>query len=381
MKIVQAQIYPLSIPLIDPIKMSGETINEAKTVVLQLIDDSGLVGWGEASVAPLMTGETLDSLVANLRYLISKVRDLSWGTPLDFSGVFNRVLYGNTSAKSCLQMALLDLHAKQKNLPLWQFLRKNFMGTGFEDPPPLPILRMLGGDEEKELRDAKELRKEGFRHWKIKVGLLPLERDLERVEKLCTLLNGDVISVDANGAMTLENAVKFCTSDKTKLLTFAEQLISANSSELLFRELKQKSKILIGLDESIHGVSEIERFTELKALDGASLKLIKTGGLMEGMECARLLEKNGLKINLACKVAETSISAASTAALGFAIGNVPWGFSMSNQYLRFDICEAALVADKGFLNCKKLALPGIGVNPNSERLKDAIAGGYCVIPC
>jgi len=100
MKIVQAQIYPLSIPLIYPIKMSGETINEAKTVVLRLIDDSGFIGWWEASVAPLMTGETLDSLLGNLRYLLLRVRDLDWKNPCEFNELFNRVLYGNSSVKS-----------------------------------------------------------------------------------------------------------------------------------------------------------------------------------------------------------------------------------------------------------------------------------------
>ena len=57
MKISQARIYPLSIPLVEPIKMSGETIIFASTIVLQLQDSAGKTGWGEASVAPLMTGE------------------------------------------------------------------------------------------------------------------------------------------------------------------------------------------------------------------------------------------------------------------------------------------------------------------------------------
>ena len=381
MKIVQAQIYPLSIPLIYPIKMSGETINEAKTVVLRLIDDSGFIGWGEASVAPLMTGETLDSLLGNLRYLLLRVRDLDWKNPCEFNELFNRVLYGNSSVKSCLQMALLDLHTKHKEIPLWKYLRELFDKPSLENPPMLPILRMIGGSPEKELADAAILRKEGYRHWKIKVGLLPIESDIDRVEALCSVLQGDVVSVDANGAMNLDNAVRFCTSDKTKLLAFAEQLISAKSSVCEFRELKKQSKIPIGLDESIHGVNEIERFIELKSFDGASLKLIKTGGLIESMECAQLLEKNGLKVNLACKVAETSISAAATAALGFAMGNIPWGFSMSNQYLRFDVCEQPLKANQGFLNIEQLIPLGIGIAPEDEILGASLAKGYSIISC
>ena len=72
MKINQATIFPLSIPLLEPIKMAKEVIVDAKTVLLCLSDDEGRQGWGEASVAPLMTGETLDSLLASLKYLVEK---------------------------------------------------------------------------------------------------------------------------------------------------------------------------------------------------------------------------------------------------------------------------------------------------------------------
>ena len=67
MKITQATIFPLSIPLVDPIKMAKELIVDAKTVLLCLTDEEGRQGWGEASVAPLMTGETLESLLASVK--------------------------------------------------------------------------------------------------------------------------------------------------------------------------------------------------------------------------------------------------------------------------------------------------------------------------
>ncbi|WP_286226622.1 mandelate racemase/muconate lactonizing enzyme family protein [Polynucleobacter sp. HIN11] len=381
MKIAHARIYPLSIPLSDPIKMSGETVFDAKTVVLQLVDEKGYSGWGEASVAPLMTGETLDSLLANLRYLVQKVRGISWEDPRNLTAELNKVLYGNSSAKSCLQMALLDIYTQKENVVLWKFLRTLFKKNDLDKPLPIPILRMLGGSIEKEQMDAESLRRQGYRHWKIKVGLLPLEQDIKRVETLLNLLGEDTVSVDANGAMNIEDAIRFTQSDKVGRLAFAEQLITSNSSTFDFCRLKNESKIAIGLDESIHGLREVEQFIELKAFDGASLKLIKTGGLIEAMECALMLENNNLKINLACKVAETSISAAATAAIGFALGRLPWGYSMSNQYLSFDVCKVPLVAENGLLDSSKLNAPGIGIDPDIMLLKSAIAKEYSVISC
>jgi hypothetical protein len=86
-------------------------------------------------------------------------------------------------------------------------------------------------------------------------------------------------------------------------------------------------------------------------------------------------------MNLACKIAETSLSGAATAAIGFAIGNVPWGFSMSNQYLQFDICDQPLVAKQGHLDVAQLASSGIGVRPNIDRVQSAIAKSYAAIQC
>jgi L-alanine-DL-glutamate epimerase-like enolase superfamily enzyme len=379
MKITQATIFPISIPLIEPIKMAKEVIIDAKTVLLCLHDEEGRQGWGEASIAPLMTGETLESLMASVKYLVEKARAIEWNEPENFAKSFDAILYGNPSAKSCLEMALLDLYTQKNSIALWKYLRVSAVGIPLPEVAKIPLLRMLGGSLEKEVADAKSFREAGFKHWKIKVGSLTLDEDLHRVQVISELLEGDVISADANGAMSLEEAVRFCTSEAASKLSFAEQLIHADSRLEDFIKLKQSSPIPIGLDESIHGEEEIEELMKAKALDGASLKLIKTGGVMAAWKSAQTLKVNNLKLNLACKVAETSLAGAATASIGFAIGDVPWGFSMSNQYLRFDICDRPLTANGGHLDIAQLDSVGVGVTPNLDRVKDAVAQDYSII--
>ncbi|WP_353433159.1 enolase C-terminal domain-like protein [Polynucleobacter sp. MWH-UH23A] len=379
MKITQALIFPLSIPLIEPIKMAKEVITDAKTVLVCLADEDGLQGWGEASVAPLMTGETLDSLFASIKYLTERMRLTEWTEPKAFAGQLDTILYGNPSAKSCLEMALLDLYTQKKSIPLWKYLQSLSNESAPVSPKDIPLLRMLGGTLDKEIADAKTFRQAGFKHWKIKIGLLSLDEDLHRVKVLSELLKGDVVSVDANGAMPLADAIRFCESTEAKNLSFAEQLINANSSLEDFVLLKKQSAIPIALDESIHGKEEIESFINAKAFDGASLKLIKTGGVLGAWICAQTLRANSFKLNLACKVAETSLSGAATASIGFALGEVPWGFSMSNQYLQFDICDKPLRANQGHLDCAQMNAVGVGITPNIDRVKDAVAQGYSAI--
>ena len=381
MKISSATIYPLSIPLIEPMKMSREIVVDAKTALLCLTDAEGRQGWGEASVAPLMTGESLDSLVGSVKYLVEQAKSWDWAEPKDFARDFAKILYGNASAKSCLEMALLDLFTQKQSLPLWRYLRQENNLPDIGNPAPIPLLRMLGGSFDKELTDAKLFRSLGFGHWKIKIGSLSLMEDLQRVDILSNLLEGDIVSVDANGAMSLSDALQFCESKEASKLAFAEQLIAADLPMDDFVLLKKRSPIPIGLDESIHGASEIEEFIKAKALDGASLKLIKTGGVLPAFKAAQTLLDKHLQINLACKIAETSLSGAATASIGFALGEVPWGFSMSNQYLQFDICDQPLTAKQGHLDISQMAASGIGVTPDVDRVKGAIAKGYAAIQC
>ena len=381
MKIKSATLFPLSIPLKSPMKMSGETVTHANTLLLRLIDGEGREGWGETSAAPLMTGETLGSILANTAYLLSAAKEVSWADPCEISNIQSRFLYANTSAKSCVELALLDLFAQAKGESVWSLLRKVHGIESLAVPDPLPVLRMLGGSLETELADARALREQGYRHWKIKVGSLDLNTDLKRVAAICDALEGDTISADANGAFTLKQAMEFCRSDLASRLAFVEQPIAAGHSIADFASLKTASPLPICLDESIHGVDEVKVCADHGVMDGASLKLIKLGGLLSGMQAAIELEKRGLNLNLACKVAETSLSAAATASIGFAMNGAPWGLSLSNAYLEYDICDTPLAASGGSLNVEKLNPIGIGVIPNLALVKKTISNEWGIIEC
>lgn len=379
MKIKSATLFPLSIPLRAPMKMSGETVTHANTLLLRLVDDEGREGWGETSAAPLMTGETLGSLLANTAYLLDLIRDMSWTDPCEIGSIQSRFLYANTSAKSCVELALLDLFAQIEGQAVWSLLRKANGIQFLNAPNPLPILRMLGGALDTEVADAIILREQGYRHWKIKVGSLGLNADLSRVSAICAALEGDTISADANGAFTLEQAIAFCRSDLASRLSFVEQPIAAHHPIADFVRLKAASPLPICLDESIHGIDAIKAHADKGAMDGASLKLIKLGGMLPGMEAAIELEKRGLNVNLACKVAETSVSAAATASIGFAMNGAPWGLSMSNAYLEYDICEVPLAATGGRLAVEQLNPIGIGVIPNLALIKKTISNEWSII--
>ena len=55
----------VSLPMRKPVVMAGEEVRRAENVLVRVEADNGLIGWGEAASAPVMTGDTLESLVGS----------------------------------------------------------------------------------------------------------------------------------------------------------------------------------------------------------------------------------------------------------------------------------------------------------------------------
>ncbi len=369
MRLTHAQLYPLEIPLLHPIKMSGETVTHAQTLLLRLIDEQGREGWGEACSAPLMTGETLDSLCASTAYLVEQLMAVEFAAPEAIAPLQDKVLYGNSSARSCHETALIDLLAQRQGVPLHRLLSGGASATA-PGPVRIEMLHMLAsGRLESEIEEARALRRDGYRHWKIKVGAGDAAEDLRRVRGLCAELQGDVLSADANTALSPEAAGAIAQAGAVAGLAFLEQPFATGTVRAM-AELHHASGLALCADESIHGLADIIAHHDAQAAQGVSLKLIKLGGLLPALAAGRLCLARGMRLNLACKVAETTVSAAATAHVGFALGDIAWGYSMSNRYLEADVCDRPLAPVGGAIMLEQLERPGLGFAPCGERLCD-----------
>ena len=368
-----AQLYPLAVPMGKPIKMAGETLTHAHTLLLRLIDENGREGWGEASAAPLMTGETLGSITASTEYLVAQLMGQTINTPAEISAAQERVLYGNASAKSCHETALLDLLAEAQGLPLYRLLNPDASAA---TAAPLEMLHMLAsGDLQAELEEARSLRAEGYRQWKIKVGSGDTANDVRRVRALCAELQGDVVSADANQALSVEAASAIASAGAASGMTFLEQPFRVGMMAAM-TALHRASGLPLCADESIQDSSDIAAHADAQAAQGVSLKLIKLGGPSAVLQAGRLCLARAMRVNLACKVAETTISAAATAHAGLALGDVAWGFSMSNRYLAHDVCAQPLSPVRGAVSAAQLAGNGLGFVPEMERLREFASATY-----
>ena len=347
------EAIPVALPLNSPMKMAGVTIEKAENLLVRVEAASGAVGWGEAPSAPTMTGDTLGGLVAAVRdhlgpLLIGKdVRPQHDHRPL-----LQRALTGNSGAHSALEMALFDLagHAAGKRVIDLLVARPARRTVA-------PMWLLGNATPREDIAEAQAKTREGIGFFKLKIGVKPLGQEIAAAHAIRAALPDATLCADANCGLTLAAARRYAAGTRADRLAFIEQPLPADDLAGL-KALARATRTPIGLDESIQSRADIEAARRAGA-KGVSLKLIKLGGLREAVAAARLCRKLGLKINVAAKIAESSIGTAAAVHLACAVPNVDWGVSLTNLYLADDIVRAPIALRDG-----AVALPegdGLGV--------------------
>jgi muconate cycloisomerase len=158
--------------------------------------------------------------------------------------------------------------------------------------------------------------------------------------------------------MTAADALAFAQNAATAKLLFMEQPLHSDDVEGM-TALARSSPIPINGDESIASVASLVDLARRGAIQGANIKTIKMGGVTEAVRAMSVCGALGLSINLAGKVAESSIAAAAIVQLGCLAPNLDWGLNITNHYLAEDVTDAPLPIERGLVHRPRA--PGLGI--------------------
>ncbi|PKM63037.1 MAG: dipeptide epimerase [Firmicutes bacterium HGW-Firmicutes-21] len=267
-------LYQQNIPLKTPFKTSLRSVDCLSSVIVELITDSGLYGYGAAAPTAAITGETMPSIICAVRDYIKPVLV---GKTLDISltAAITSAIAHNTSAKAAVETALYDLLSKEKGLPLFRYLG----GTG-DQRLKNDITISLNSPEEM-AADAKKALDKGINILKIKLGGTA-EEDVRRIDTVASVSRHCSLRLDANQAWSFENAeiiVAHC-EEKGYNIEFIEQPFILHELELM-KKLRGISKIPILADESVFYAREAEKIAAAGCADYINIKLAKCGGYSE----------------------------------------------------------------------------------------------------
>lgn len=291
MKITKLEAIPVNVPLKDGMttKTSHGIHATSPYVIIQVHTDAGLIGLGEATVAPRWSGETSASCAAAIDGIIGEA--LTGMNALNIQQCqqrMDRVIKGNPFTKAAVEMALWDLLGKHCNQPVCRLLGGAVHET-------LPIRMVIGSyDVPQALALAKQFLNDGARCLKVKVGLDPLA-DIERVEAIRDLAGPDIpISVDANCGWTFDQAQRTIRELEQFDLLFVEQPIATQSPEQL-AELRRGSNVPIMADESNFTTANALDLIRREAVDILSVYPGKHGGILNTMKVTALAAAAGIK--------------------------------------------------------------------------------------
>jgi len=351
----------VSLPMLKPVIMAGEEVRRADNVLVRIAADNGLVGWGEAASAPVMTGETIESIVAAVHYLEQALhgRDAA-----DIEGALAAMdgrMYGNHGAKAAIEIALHDLAGKAAGKPVHALL-------GEKKRSRIALLGVIGGgDLDGDLRDAEKKKAAGITAYKIKVGIDTPENDAARTRTICNVLGrGLLISADANQGYSTEEALHYVCAVEGAGLDFFEQPVMADDLAGM-AQVAAATKIAIGADEGIHSLDDIRRHHEKQAARGVSLKAIKLGGVRAVTEAARLCGTLGMSVNISCKTGESSVACAAALHVACVIPDIAWGLTLTHGGLRDDVTTPPLPASQSHAEVPDR--PGLGVEVDEGRVQ------------
>jgi|GEM_PF-360704 muconate cycloisomerase/chloromuconate cycloisomerase len=269
------------------------------------------VGYGEGSALKWFTGETADTMASIVRSeFVPVIEGKSVSEALGSCRQLTARLPGNPGASAGVEMALLDLRAKQIGVPV-----RDLLGQARRES--IPVSFASGAlPAETVASDVVNAFESGFRTFKIKVDG-DLDGDAARINAVTRELadradpNEVFVRADANtGWESYERTVEVIDRIKRQpFLEYYEQPVAAEAVGDL-RSLRTDRGVPVFADEAIHGVPEVRELTrEPSAVSGFCAKLAKAGSLIEIVRMGELANDVDLPVTLVSAF-ETSLGVA-----------------------------------------------------------------------
>jgi len=325
MGIQQIEVYPVTLAYKEPFRIAPAASTESYNVVVKIITDYGVVGWGESSPSERVTGETAETVIKILDKIAPKLIDLC---PLRIEQdveVMDSIVEGNPAAKAAIDIALHDILGKTGRKPLFMLM------GGYRTEVLTDVTLSIKSPKEM-AEDAVKAVNKGFKALKVKVGVDPIE-DVERIRLIRKATGGDIkIRIDANQGWTPKQAIEVLNKIEKFNIQFTEQPVPSEDMKGLV-EVRKKSPIPIMADESVHSLEDALRLIQAKAVDLINIKLMKSGGILKGRKIAAIAEAAGIPCMIGC-MGESEIGIAAGVHLAAAVKNIQYADLDSDLLLK-----------------------------------------------
>ena len=358
LSITDIKIYRFDIPLRDVFQIATMSLIQANNVLVQIMTNEGIVGWGEAASFHALVGETQSINFAAAQAL----KPILVGrNPLAIASLvqaMDHYLPHNTTLKSAIDMALHDVAAKRAGLPLYLYL-------GGEKRELETDLTIGICDPQEAGERALAVQSQGFRMIKVKLGL-DFEADYTRLKNIRQAVGEDtILRIDANQGWDRVTAKRNLDAFQTFNIEFCEQPCRAHDLKGM-RFVSHHTNIPIMADESLFSARQALDLIQQDISPYFNIKLSKSGGIHNATKTAHIAEAGAIPCMVGC-MSESKLGI--TAAAHFGLSNPILQFFDLDSF--FEHSEDRIVGGVQVKNgmIELPDAPGIGASPDPDYLE------------
>ncbi len=376
MNIAKVEVHIIQAPLAEPFSFSQGWVTKRSSVIVEVVDEAGVSGFGECLCHGLQPPEIAASFIEHCyapKMLGRSVFDVEvlWEELYNAARPFGQQ-GAAVNALSGVDIALWDLIGRNLGQPvanlLGGFFRKKILAyaTGFyrKHDKKYP---------EEAVREALEYKGRGFRGMKLKTGF-GAQTDIDYIRAVRKAVGHDVmLMADFNCAYNQAVARRVVLSLEEERLEFFEELL-APEDIAGYRAIRNLTPSYIAAGENIFGKISYKDWLAAGALDIYQPDLCSSGGFTECKKIAALCQANnamliphvwGSGIGLAASL--QFVATLPPTPLRMVPDEAMLEYDQSSHPFRLDLINDGVAFDKGYVHISEA--PGIGVEVNREVLE------------
>jgi len=360
MKIKRITLYHIKMQLKTPFVTSYGTVGDRDSIIVEVEDDKGFIGWGEcvAFSAPWYTEETVKTCWHVMEdFLIPLLFQQAITHPREVLKLFLPIRR-NQMAKAALEGAIWDLYANHQNLSLSKTIggEKELINIGIA----------IGIKPIDEMVDSvKAALAEGYKRIKVKIKPGIEHELLQGIRKHFPEIP---LMADANSAYSLKDLDLLKSLDEYKLMMIEQPL--ATNDIVDHAKLQKQINTPICLDESIVSYEDAQKAVELGSCKVINIKIGRVGGISEAKRIHDFCQQNHIAVWAGGMLEAGVARAHSVAIASLPYFILPADTAGSSNYWAQDIIEPEVVVHQGTINVPDK--PGLGYNVNRKRLEQVM---------
>lgn len=334
-----------------PITVTFGEMTSTESLIIKVVTDTGLIGYGEVCPFEPVTGESIQTEEAALDILT----DILIGQdPLCIEQIHHLMddkIVGHTALKAGLDIAMYDLLGKASGLPIYKLL------GGVSNQVRSDVTIAIDTPE-KMAQEATDYLAQGFTQLKVKTGI-DQATDEEAIRQILDAVGDKVtVKIDANQGWTAKQTIRILNEFRNTRLDIVEQPLpywQHEENQLIRSNITQD----LMLDESVHSPSDAYNVISNGEADMVNIKLMKSSGLFGAEGINKVAESAGVPCMIDC-MAESRLGICAAAHFAAAHRNV--AYCDLDSYLMFkesDWLKGGFTSEGGLLTLSDK--PGLGM--------------------